>query len=181
MDLLTHALGLCQATQCARIKAQVLHRMGEACLLAKDIPRAVSAFEQALTITSDIGDLIGDAYNLQGIGVARIRQGKFDQARSVLHRAVELARSVGERMAEARALLGLAELALASQEPREAVSLGQRAAAVFEGMEAPLYEARALTLLSDAYAAAGDAAASKMASADAAILRTKLAGDEPIS
>ena len=44
-------------------------------------------------------------------------------------------------------------------------------------MGAPLYEARALTLLSEAHAALGDRAAADAASAQAAALRAKLAGN----
>ena len=178
MELLSDALRLCRTARSARFEAQVLHRMGEACLLTGDLARAASTFEQALVITSEMGDLIGEAYALQGLGVAKVRQGEIDRARSALRRALELAGNVGERMAEALALLGLSELALASGEPGQAVDLGRRAAAVFQGMEAPLYEARALTLLSDAYTALDDAAAAQAASAQAAMLRTKLIGDE---
>jgi tetratricopeptide (TPR) repeat protein len=178
MELLSDALRLCQDARCARVEAQVLHRMGEVCLLTGELARAIDSFEQARVITSDIGDLIGEAYALQGLGVGQVRQGEFDQARGALQRAVELAGRVGEHMAEATAVLGLGELALASGEPGQAVILERRAAAVFEEMKAPFYQARALTLLSDAYIALDDADAAQAASAQAAMLRTKLIGDE---
>jgi tetratricopeptide (TPR) repeat protein len=178
MELLSDALRLCRTARSARFEAQVLHRMGEACLLTGDLARAASTFEQARVITSEMGDLIGEAYALQGLGVAKVRQGEIDRARSALLRALELAGNVGERMAEALALLGLSELALASGEPGQAADLGRRVAAVFHGMEAPLHEARALALLSDAYTALDDADAAQAASAQAAMLRTKLIGDD---
>jgi tetratricopeptide (TPR) repeat protein len=181
MDLLADALLLCQAARCGRIEAQVLHRMGEAHLLAGHLAEAVTKFELALVITSDIGDLIGEAYARQGIGVAKLRQGEFDQARSSLRRALECAVTTGERLAEARALLGLSELALTSGNPREAVVFGQEASEIFRNMGAMLFSVRALTLLSDSHAALGDADAANAASAEADALRMKLADGAPIS
>lgn len=84
-------------------------------------------------------------------------------------------------MAEARALLGLSELELASADPRQAVLLGQQAAGVFGNLKAPLYEVRALVLLSDAYTALGDVDAAEAAAAEAAVLRSKNVGDQPIA
>ena len=125
--------------------------------------------------------LIGEAYVLQGVGVAKVRQGEFDAGRSALQRSLELAGTVGERLVEARALLGLSELALARGDPGEAVDLGQQASEVFLDVGAVLYQVRTLTLLSAAHAALGDLAAARVASADAAELSRKLAGDSQVS
>lgn len=181
IKLLSEALQLCQITRYPRLEAQVLHRLGEAHLLTGRVSCAADTFEQALAITRDIGDVIGEAYVLQGLGVARTRLGEFAQARSALQRAAQLADRVGERMAEARALLGLSELELASADPRQAVLLGQQAAGVFGNLKAPLYEVRALVLLSDAYTALGDVDAAEAAAAEAAVLRSKNVGDQPIA
>ena len=180
-ELLSDALRLSQTARCRRVEAQVLHRMGEVDLLAGDLVGAVAAFDLTLARTRDIGDPIGEAYALMGVGVAKARQAEFGQARDALRRALELAGSVGDRLAEARALLGLSELALTSGDPGQAVVFGQRASDIFRGMGALLYDARALTLLSDAHAALGEADAAKAASAEAAALNMKLKGDVQIS
>ncbi len=180
--LLSEALRLSRAARCGRVEAQALHRMGEAHLLAGEPARAVGSFELALTrIRNDGDDPIGEAYLLQGVGVAKARQGEFGQARHALQRALELAGTVGDQLAEARALLGLSELALASGDPGQAIAFGQQAAAASRAMGTPLYQARALTLLSDAHTALGDSAAADAASAQAAVLRMKLTGSAPVA
>jgi hypothetical protein len=127
----------------------------------------------SLTISSEIGDLVGQSYALQGTGVARVRQAEFKKARDVLQSALDLAVTSRERLAEARALLGLGELALASGDPGQAVVFGKDASDMFRGIGAVLYDARALTLLSDAHAALGDGAA--VVSAETAALARQAA------
>lgn len=180
-ELLSEALLMCRNAHCGRIEAQVLYRMGEACLLTGELARAIEMFELALTMIRDIGDPIGEAYVLHGIGVAQLRSGELGPAGTTLQRALELAEGIGERLAAARALLGLGELALAGGDSLEAVNFGQRAADIFHVMETSLYEAEALTLISDAHSAAGDHDAASSASALAAALRAKLGGDKQAS
>lgn len=171
--LLTEALMLCQGVPCGRIEAQVLHRLGEAHLATGKLAAAVSAFERSLTITSNIGDIVGQSYAQQGIGVARVRQGEFSKARASLQLAV----SVRERLAEARATLGLSELALASGDPEKAVIVARQASQVFRDIGAQLYEMRVLALLGKAHAVLGDVEAADAASTESAALRTKLLND----
>jgi len=141
--------------------------------LAGELARAGDTFELALTTVRVLGDPIGEAFVLQSVGVAKVRQGEFGQARSALLRAMQLAGTAGERLAEARALLGLSELALTSGDPREDVVFGRQASDAFREMGTPLLEAGALTLLSEAHTALGDSAAADVASAQAAVLRAK--------
>jgi DNA-binding SARP family transcriptional activator/tetratricopeptide (TPR) repeat protein len=176
MDLLAEALRLTRIARCERIEAQVLHRIGESHLLAENLVEAVDAFNLTLAKTRDIGDLVGEAYALQGFGVAKVRQGEFSSARDALTRAAELADTVSEQLVGARARLGLSELALAAGDPQQAVVLGKQASNGFRDIGAWLYDVRALTVLSDAHAALGDTAAAKAASDEARILRTKLVG-----
>lgn len=180
-ELLSEALRLCQTAQCGRIEAQVVHRLGEAHLLSGEFAAAVSAFDRSLAISSDIGDVIGQAYALQGIGVARVRQAEFGQARTALERALEFAVGAHERLAEARVLLGFGELALAIGDPARTVVFGQQASGIFRSMGALLHDARTLTVLSEAHAALGDAEAAAVASAEAAALRAKLLSDAALS
>jgi tetratricopeptide (TPR) repeat protein len=143
-------------------------------MLSEEPSSALAAFGQALSIARDIGDVLVEAYALRGIGVARVRLGEFGPAREALQHALELAGRMDTRVAQARVLLGLSELALASDDPGEAIVSGQRAAAAFREMRMPLYEARALTLLSDAYAALGEAGSADATSANASALRASV-------
>jgi tetratricopeptide (TPR) repeat protein len=176
-ELLSDALRLCQSAQCGRIEAQVLHRMGEAHLLAGEFAEAVSAFDLSLGISLDIADIIGQAYALQGAGIAWLRQAELGQARNALERALGFAVSAHEQLAEARVLVGLSELALADGDAAQAVVLGRQASVLFRSMGALLHDARALTLLSEAHAALGEAEAAEATSMEAAALRAKLLSD----
>jgi tetratricopeptide (TPR) repeat protein len=115
MELLSEALRLCQTTGYPRLEAQVMLRLGEACLLTEQPGHAAGTFERVLAIATEIGDVIGASYALQGVGVAATRQGDFDRARDALKRTAQLADSVGERMAEARAQIGMSELGAAPE------------------------------------------------------------------
>jgi DNA-binding SARP family transcriptional activator len=174
MELLSEALQLVRKARVPSIEAQVLHRLGEAWLRSDEPARAIAAFEQTLSIACGIGDVRYEAYALCGAGVARARLGEFGQAREALQRALELADSIAERTAHTQAILGLSELAMASGDSSEAILFGQRAAGAFREMHMPLDEARALMLLSDAYAAFGDADAADAASAAGAALRAEV-------
>jgi hypothetical protein len=145
-------------------------------LLAGDLAGPVGAFELAVARTCDIGDLIGEAYVLIGLGVAKVRQGESGRARDALQRSLELAGTTGQPLTEARALLGLGELALASGDPGRPSPWPSGRQTLSRGMGTPLYEARALALLHDAHAALGDRAAAAAASAQAAALRAKIPG-----
>ena len=158
-----------------RVGAQLLYLSGRACLLAGDPARAVEDFDQALAMV--LGDPVGEAHVLRVLGVARVRQGEFGQARSALLRALELAGSLGDRLAEARTLVGLSELALASGDHGQAVAFGQQAAGVCRTVGAPLFEAQALMQVSQAHADSDDASAAEAAAADAAALRARSSGD----
>jgi DNA-binding SARP family transcriptional activator/tetratricopeptide (TPR) repeat protein len=177
MEPLSQALRLCQTRGYPRLEAQILHRLGEACLLTGDIDRAAETFRQALIITREIKDTIGMAYAEQGLSRAQLRQKDFDQARKGFQNAMDLAGSVGEDMAQALSLLGLCELELACGNAEPATELGLRAVSVFERLKTPLRQAQALTILSEAQAAAGDARAARASAAEAAALRQKAGGD----
>lgn len=55
-------------------------------LLAREPGRAVGSFEQALGKVPDIGDRVGEAYVLCGLGAAKTRLGELGEARAPLQR-----------------------------------------------------------------------------------------------
>jgi DNA-binding SARP family transcriptional activator len=176
IELLSEALQLCRTAGIANTEAQVLNRLGDAWLQAGDPARALTAFEEAISIADRIGDAPDEAHALRGIGAARAHQGEIGQAREALQRALGLADSTGQRMAWTRALFGLSKVALASDDPGEAIKFGQQAADDFREMRMPLDQARALRLLSEAYAALGDADAAHAAGAAAAVVQAQALG-----
>ena len=170
-ERLADARRLAQGLPFGRVRAQALCLTGDASVASGEPAQALTWFDQALAIVRDIGDTVGQAHVLLGLGVARLRLGDLGAARSALERARELAGSVGEQLVEGQALLGLSELALASGDPQSAAALAQQAAGSFQDMGMPIYEERALTSLSGAHAALGDGAAASAAGAQAAALR----------
>jgi len=167
-DLLDEALRLTDDSRSrGRVRAQVLYTSGRARMQAGDAPAAATEFDRTLALATDLGDQIGQAHALTGIGLAALRLGDLGRARSALQRAVELASFVGEPLAAARARLGQSELALASGEPGQAASLAEQAANAYRQIHAPLEEARALSLLADATSAVGDATALRRVAARA--------------
>lgn len=173
-SLLAEALRTCEGGS-DRLISQVLHRMGEADLLADEPDRAVARFEQALAVVRGV-DVVGEAYVLQGLGVARLRHGDLALARDALQRAAQLADRVSEQLIGGRAVLGFAELALADGDAQEAVTLGSQASDAFARIAAPRFEADAYELLSQAHAALDDASAAQAAAAKARALRAAWAG-----
>ncbi len=101
-----------------------------------------------------MGDPIGEAYALHGLGLAHLRGGDYTEAGAALTNAQELATSNGERLIQARIECSLAELALACGKPPQAVVHLHRALSLSRAIRAPLFEARVLTMLGEAYAAA---------------------------
>lgn len=174
MDLLSEGLALCQTARCDRIEAQVIHRAGEACLLMGDPINAIRKFGEVLSIARGVGDPIGEAYALQGMGVAESRQGHFDKAREALQSALELAIRVGERFVQGRIILAMSELALVSGDYSQATVHGKHAVTLFGGLKVPLYQAQALGLLTRAHRALGDAAAAQETAREAGLLHATL-------
>ncbi len=153
-ELLAEALRLMRASPCLRIEAQVLHRMGEANLLAQDLDAAAEAFGRSLAKSQDIGDPVGEAYAWLGLGLTWGRQHQLSRASQALERALSLGAAAGERLVQARAMAALGEVALLSGNPAQAAAAGQQAAQLFRSIGATLDEAKALTLVSHAGAAA---------------------------
>jgi lipopolysaccharide biosynthesis regulator YciM len=106
-------------------------------------------------VVQDIGDPIGEAYALHGMGVAHMTAGDLVAAETALHSALSLASTAGERLIEARVSLALGELALERGYATQAVVHLHRALGLFRGIRAPKFEQRVLTKLTEAYVAAG--------------------------
>jgi hypothetical protein len=60
----------------------------------------------------NIGDQIGEAHAVYGLGVVRQREGRLDAAATTMAHALDLSRRLGERLVEARSRYGLGEIAL---------------------------------------------------------------------
>jgi tetratricopeptide (TPR) repeat protein len=101
-----------------------------------------------LRLTTETGDIVGQAFALAGAGNAKRMLGDFASAESAFDAALDLAWRAGNRLIRGRSLLGLAELHLARDEEHAALTRAEEAIAVFRehGAEG-VWQARALELL----------------------------------
>ncbi|MEV4516799.1 BTAD domain-containing putative transcriptional regulator [Dactylosporangium sp. NPDC049525] len=145
--LLPEALQAIRRAGSARVEAQVLHRLGELHLQAQE-PQAAYVFEQALAVVRELGDPVGEAYALLGVGTAGLRGGDLAGAAAALRDARRLARDLGERLVEARVCMVLGELA-AGEDPALAVTEWRRALELLQVIRAPALEAQVMALLAE--------------------------------
>jgi DNA-binding SARP family transcriptional activator len=110
--LLELALGISRQERCLRVEAQVLHRFAELHVAVERFDLAREALHRVLRIVRNIGDQIGEAHAVYGLGVVRQREGRLDAAATTMAHALDLSRRLGERLVEARSRYGLGEIAL---------------------------------------------------------------------
>ncbi|MEO3886447.1 BTAD domain-containing putative transcriptional regulator [Nonomuraea sp. B5E05] len=127
--LLDRALAI--DTKLAVGEAQLLKRRAEVRRRQGLHTEAVRDGEQALAITLDLNDLVGQAYALHALGEARLGCGEPVAAADDLHRALRIARQVGDRMIEGRVLLTLGHI-----ESEDSVGRLRQAADIFAGIGA---------------------------------------------
>jgi hypothetical protein len=98
----------------------------------------VSAASQA------IGDRIGEAYGLLGVGEAELLAGELDPAADHLDVALALAEGLGETFIAARARLAAGRLAAERGEHEPARSMLDRAISEFAEIGLPVWHERAV-------------------------------------
>ncbi|MGE5291022.1 MAG: BTAD domain-containing putative transcriptional regulator [Micromonosporaceae bacterium] len=146
-DLLNEALVICRSFRAWRIVAQTEYRLGEFLLRKGDLEQAEWAFVSVLRAVVREGDVVGEAYALQGLGTARMMQGRYDLAEENLHAAVILSRRVGDSLVHGRALLAFAEFLLGRERHAAARLLIDEALEVFSELStAAVWRARFLEL-----------------------------------
>lgn len=142
------ALGIARQLRARRLSAQVQYALAELTLRRGRVEQAADALVWVLRLTTEIGDVIGQAYTLTCLGNARYACGDLVGARSAFDEALGLAGNAGNQLIRGRVLLGLAELHFAGNEGHVALTRVDEALAVFrEHGEKGLWQARALALL----------------------------------
>lgn len=84
---------------------------------------ALSVFNAALNIDTDLKDNDGLAFDYRNIGVTHVRAGRLDKAKAELTRAAELNKKIGNRQNELQIRLTFAELALLEKDLSKARQL----------------------------------------------------------
>jgi DNA-binding SARP family transcriptional activator/tetratricopeptide (TPR) repeat protein len=162
--LLGEALVISRAVRAPRAWAQAEYRLGELNLRTGAFERAERAFESALRIVREEGDLVGEAYALNGVAMARVKQGRYGLAEADLAAALVLTRRMTDNVVHGRVLLSSAELCIAQGDSRRALELLDEAHVIFTGIGfARAQRARVLELKATVYERDG-----RMSAADAA-------------
>jgi DNA-binding SARP family transcriptional activator len=147
-SMLDDALSIANKLGAARLTAQVQYALAELQLRRGRAGPAADALATVLRLTTETGDIVGQAFALAGAGNAKRMLGDFASAESAFDAALDLAWRAGNRLIRGRSLLGLAELHLARDEEHAALTRAEEAIAVFRehGAEG-VWQARALELL----------------------------------
>lgn len=157
-QLLDRASAICHELGSTRLAAQVEYELGELELRRGRLAAATEAFASVLRQTQQIGDVIGQAYALAGLGNARRLTGDLAGARSALGQALNLTRSVDDRLIRGRVLVALAELDYANGHFDLALRRTTEATDVLGKLgSADLWHARALEVLGRLHERAGQA------------------------
>lgn len=155
-DLLGEARTMCHKLGALRITAQVKCELAELDLRRGHLDQAAEAFEYVLQTARTVGDIIGQAYALVGLGNIRRRHGEFTQAESDLHEALSSADRTRDRVVRGRVLLALAELDLAMDRTESAMErVNEALSALGDLGSAAVWRARALELVGRLHERAG--------------------------
>jgi tetratricopeptide (TPR) repeat protein len=155
----THRTGLASARALGdrQAEAWMLNNLGMACGV-KRVAESVSFFEQALTLSREIGDTAREARAANNLANAYLDLRRFDRAEQAAISALNIDRRSGDRFGEGIALevLGCAGRELGR--PSEAVDNLQRALAIYEELDDPSSMADALSELGGTYLSLGEVA-----------------------
>jgi tetratricopeptide (TPR) repeat protein len=112
---------------------------------------------RVLESVRQIGDRIGEAHALYGLGVVRRKEGRLDTAEATLQHALSVAEEVGDRLIQGQSHYAIGELCLARGENTRAAEHLQRARELFDDLGSALWLAKTLIQLLEADES-GDAA-----------------------
>jgi predicted ATPase/class 3 adenylate cyclase/Tfp pilus assembly protein PilF len=129
----------------ARLNA--LHASGALTWRLGDITEARSLLEQALTLSRELGDRLGEGRVLSHLGGVAIHQADDPAAQLFLEQAAAIHRATGNRAMEARVLNNVAALAISRGRFADSEAPIARALALSRELNNPMTEATALSHL----------------------------------
>ncbi|MGH8902733.1 MAG: tetratricopeptide repeat protein [Egibacteraceae bacterium] len=95
------------------IKAELLSLLARAAAFDSDLVMQERFLTEALAVYRQIGDRLGEAYSVKGLGdIARMRN-RYDEAAERYEQALAVYRQIGDRLGEAYSVASRARLALA--------------------------------------------------------------------
>ena len=123
------------------IHAHALFFGGVIATMQGDYGRGRAFSEASVALWRSLGDPVGLAQGLNGLGLHHTVLGNYEQAAALLDEALALASSVGDPLPWAAALFALGNLARVRQEYERAVSLLRESMSVARTMDRPSYQA----------------------------------------
>ncbi len=118
-------------------------------LLTGQVANARQLLNSVLDTVREIGDRIGEAHALYGLGMVRRREGRLETAETTLAHALAIAEQVDDRLIEGQAHYALGELGLARADNAAAAAHLGRARELFASLGSSVWEAKTLILLSE--------------------------------
>jgi len=117
--------------------------------LTGDHPAAAASLQRALALFGDLGDLHGQAYALNALGVVQQETGDYPAAAASQRRALALFREIGHRLGRAYALNDLGLVQQQTGDYPAAAAGHQQALALFTDLGNLLGQAEALNRLGE--------------------------------
>jgi DNA-binding SARP family transcriptional activator len=111
-------------------EAWILNNLGEALGITGD-SEGIDCLEQALAISCEVGDLMGESRAANNLAGIYLRLDRTEEALGLLHRALGLKRELGHRFGEGVALENLGDVMLRLDRADEAIDYLQQARSVF--------------------------------------------------
>ncbi|MGP3933640.1 AfsR/SARP family transcriptional regulator [Nonomuraea sp. KM88] len=142
-ERLNRALEIVRETSSRRVEAQVLNKLCKTHLLSGDYERAEQVEGTVLRMVRDIGDIIGESYALQNLGIVYGRQRKFDTSERMLRQAVEVREGIMDHLGASQIRLDLAEILTVKGDTTEALAVAEKALAMFQERQAEQWSRRA--------------------------------------
>ncbi len=148
----THRLALDSARHVGNRRAEgwVLNNLGEALGITGE-SEGIGCLEQALTISHEAGDPMGEARAANNLADIYLKRGRADEALGLLHRALELNRELGYQFGEGVDLVNLGDALLHLDRHDEAIDYLHQALRCFAGIEEADGAGYALYLLGRCY------------------------------
>jgi DNA-binding SARP family transcriptional activator len=146
-ELLDQARAVGRFLTAPRLAAQTEYRRGEFYCRQGEFEGAQRSFRKVLRLVRENGDLVGEAYALQGLANVHTQQQQYAIADDELGAALDLSRTVGDTLVLGRTLLARADFCMARGDTSTARSLiGEALAVLGDSHNGNLWRARALRL-----------------------------------
>ena len=139
-----------------RARVGILNELGNIHYLLSETCKAIEDFEQALQISREIGDRMGEGANLGNLGNAYADLGEPRKAIEHYQQALTIAREIGDRRFEGANLGNLGTAYAALGEPRKAIEHFEQAFKISREIGDRRGEGAALGNLGTAYANLGE-------------------------